>query len=302
MPLSFEFTNRRGEQIVRTVTQVVLHQQTEYQTLDVVDTVAHGRALFLDNKIQSAELDEFIYHEALVHPAMILAEAPRAVFIAGGGEGATLREVLRHGSVERVTMVDIDAAAVRACREYLPQWQSGAFDDPRVTLLHADARQALADSREQFDAIVVDVTDPLAGGPSYRLFTREFYELVAARLSPRGALAVQAESTDIGVWDAHLAVVHTARQVFPHVAPYRVHVPSFSESWGFFLATRTVAAETLDPATVDARLAAAGASDLRFYDGITHQALFSVPRPLRTAQAAWTRTITDDAPIVLDEL
>src|SRR5918911_4353844 len=245
MTLSFEFTNRRGEHIARAVTQVILHQQTEFQTLDVVDTIAHGRALFLDNKIQSAELDEFIYHEALVHPAMILAQAPRTVFIAGGGEGATLREVLRHRSVERVIMVDIDAAAVQACRDYLPQWHQGAYDDPRLTLLHADARQVLADSQDRFDAIIVDITDPLAGGPSYRLFTREFYELVAARLTPRGALAVQAESTDIGVWDAHLAVVHTVRQVFPHVAPYRAHVPSFGESWGFLVASQTVAAERL---------------------------------------------------------
>ena len=193
MTLWFEFANRRGENIARAVTQVILHQQTEFQTLDVVDTVAHGRALFLDDKIQSAELDEFIYHEALVHPAMILAQAPRTVFIA-----------------------------------------------------------------------------------------------------------VQAESTDIGVWDAHLAVVHTVRQVFPHVAPYRAHVPSFSESWGFLVASQTTDAATLDPAAVDAGLAAAGLSDLRFYDGITHQALFNLPRPLRQAQADWTRAISDAAPVVLD--
>ncbi|HZS01697.1 MAG TPA: polyamine aminopropyltransferase [Chloroflexota bacterium] len=300
MTLWFQFTNRRGENIARAVTQVIVHQQTEFQTLDVVDTVAHGRALFLDDKIQSAALDEFIYHEALVHPAMILAQAPRRVFIAGGGEGATLREVLRHQSVERVVMVDIDAAAVQACREYLPEWQQGAYDDPRLTLIHADARQTLADSQDQFDAVIVDITDPLAGGPSYRLFTREFYELVAARLGPRGALAVQAESTDIGVWDAHLAVVHTVRQVFPHVAPYRAHVPSFAESWGFLVASKTEDAATLDVATVDARLAAAGLNNLRFYDGLTHQALFHLPRPLREAQAAWSRAITDAAPIVLD--
>ncbi len=300
MTLWFEFMNRRGERIVREVTRAVHHEQTPYQTIDVVDTVSHGRALFLDHKIQSAELDEFIYHEALVHPAMLLAGTPRAVYIAGGGEGATLREVLRWSSVERVVMVDIDAAAVAACRQHLPAWQAGAFDDPRVSLVHADARQVLADTEERFDVVIVDVTDPLLGGPSYRLFTREFYALVAARLTERGALAVQAESTDIGAWDAHLAVVHTARQVFAHVAPYRAHVPSFGESWGFFVASQTVAADTLDSATVDGRLAAAGLGGLRFYDGVTHQALFHLPRPLRAAQAQWSRTITDDAPIVLE--
>jgi spermidine synthase len=294
------FTNRRGEYVIRDVTRVVLRQQTEFQALEIVDTISHGRALYLDNKIQSAALDEFMYHEALVHPALILSGAPRTVFIAGGGEGATLREVLRHRTVERVVMVDIDAEAVQACRAHLPAWHQGAYDDPRVELLHADARQVLADGAEQFDAIVVDITDPLTDGPSYRLFTLEFYALVAARLTPRGVLAVQAESTDIGVWEPHVAVVHTVRQAFRHVAPYRVHVPSFSESWGFIVACQHTAAETLLPAEVDARLAACGLADLRFYDGQTHQAMFALPRPLRQAQAAWTRTITDDAPIVLE--
>src|SRR4051794_33786989 len=192
MPLWNGFTNRRGEYVIRDLTQVVLRQQTQFQLLEIVDTLSHGRALYLDNKIQSAELDEFIYHEALVHPALILAGTPRRVFVAGGGEGATLREVLRYPSVERVVMVDIDAEAVQACRTHLRAWHQGAYDDPRVELVHADARQALAESAEQFDAIVVDITDPLTDGPSYRLFTREFYSLVAERLAPHGALAVQA--------------------------------------------------------------------------------------------------------------
>jgi spermidine synthase len=300
MPLWNGFTNRRGEYIIRDLERVVLRQQTAFQLLEIVDTVSHGRALYLDNKIQSAQLDEFLYHEALVHPALLLAGTPRQVFIAGGGEGATLREALRWPSVERIVMVDIDAEAVAACRAHLGAWHQGAYDDPRVHLVHADARQVLADSAERFDAIIVDITDPLTDGPSYRLFTREFYALVAARLAPQGALAVQAESTDVGVWDAHLAVVHTVRQVFPHVAPYRVHVPSFSESWGFLVANQQTAAETLSPAEIDARLAAHGLGELAFYDGLTHQAMFGVPRPLRRAQAAWQRTITDDAPIVLE--
>ena len=300
MPLWHSFTNRRGEEIVRELSAVILRQQTPYQLLEIVDGVSHGRALYLDTKIQSASVDEFIYHEALVQPAMLLAEAPKAVFVAGGGEGATLREILRHRSVERVVMVDIDAAAVAACREHLGEWHQGSFDDPRVELVHADARQVLADGSEQYDVVIVDITDPLTDGPSYRLFTEEFYRLVERRLTPRGALAIQAESTDVGVWQPHLAVVHTVRQVFPHVAPYRAHVPSFAESWGFLVASRTQAAERLAPATIDARLQAAGLTALQFYDGETHQALFSLPRMLRTAQAAWSRSITDAAPIVLE--
>ncbi|HEY8478176.1 MAG TPA: polyamine aminopropyltransferase [Chloroflexota bacterium] len=294
-----EFTKRPGERIAYEVTARVLVQQTQYQHLEIWDTVSYGRALFLDHKIQSAVSDEFIYHEALVHPAMLLHPAPRRVFIAGGGEGATLREVLRHPTVERVVMVDIDAEAVEACRRYLRDWHQGSFDDPRVALLHQDARGYLEATDESFDVVVVDVTDPLAGGPSYRLFTREFYGVVAARLAPEGALAVQAESIDVGVLDAHLAIHATVATVFGHAASYGVHVPSFGESWGFVVASRVADARALGPSDVDARLAARGLTTLRFYDGPTHQMLFQRPKYLRELLAQPRPIVTDDRPVVI---
>src|SRR5690348_6275276 len=114
------FSKRRGE---RTSLQLAgppsMRIQTQFQALEILDTVAYGRCLFLDEKIQSSLSDEFIYHEALVQPSLVAHPAPRRVFIAGGGEGATLREVLRHPTVEEVVMVDIDAEAVAACRTYL---------------------------------------------------------------------------------------------------------------------------------------------------------------------------------------
>src|SRR5438067_13153286 len=124
-----EFSKRPGERLAYEAERILLASRTKFQKLEIADTVSYGRALFLDNKIQSAELDEFIYHEALVHPALALAGSPRTVLIAGGGEGATLREVLRHRSVERALMVDIDAAAVEACRIHLSARHAGAFDD-----------------------------------------------------------------------------------------------------------------------------------------------------------------------------
>ncbi len=292
------FSKREGEQISYQVQKEILGKKTDYQHLEVVDTVPFGRCLFLDGKIQSAEADEFLYHESLTHPALILHPNPKRVLIVGSGEGAILREVLKHNSIERVLMVDIDEEVVQTCREHLSSWHEGAFDDWRVELLHSDARAHLEGTSEVFDCIIVDVTDPLTGGPSIRIFTREFYQLASSRLSPEGTMAVQAESTDLGVHEGHLSIVQTLRSVFPHVAPYRVHVPSFGESWGFVLASKSRDIASLTPAAVDDLIAKRGCRGLRFYDGEGHTLLFTQPRYLRDSAPA--PIITDSQPLYIE--
>ncbi|HLQ63425.1 MAG TPA: spermidine synthase, partial [bacterium] len=111
---------------------VIARAQTAYQEVVIQQFDHLGRCLLVDGKIQSAEVDEYIYHELLVHPVMITHPQPRRVLVCGGGEGAPLREILRYRSVESVTMVDIDRELVDLCREHLPSWHAGAFDDPRV--------------------------------------------------------------------------------------------------------------------------------------------------------------------------
>src|SRR4030043_1430376 len=112
--------------------------KSKFQSIQVLDTPSFGRCLILDGKIQCSESDEFIYHEALVHPAMVSHSKPETVFIAGGGEGATLREVLHHKSVKRAIMVDIDKRVIDICRRFLPEFHQGSFDDSRLELCFAD--------------------------------------------------------------------------------------------------------------------------------------------------------------------
>lgn len=295
------FSKRRGETTSLQLTNPrSTRVRTPFQALEIVDTVAYGRCLFLDEKIQSALSDEFIYHEALVQPALVSHPAPRRAFIAGGGEGATAREILRHQSVESVLMVDIDAEAVAACRTHLTDFHQGAFDDPRLELVHADARAALAESDQRFDVIVVDVTDPLAGGPSYRIFTREFYQIARDHLNPGGLIAVQAESGDCGVLDGHAAIVHTLGSVFARVDGYRAHVPSFGETWGFAVAGDAELPSDRSESAIDQILAERVRGESRFYDGLTHRALFSPDRYYRQALANASVVIDDDHPLVIE--
>ena len=273
--------------------------QTRYQSMQVIDTHEFGRCLVLDGKLQSSQRDEFIYHEALVHPALITHSQPSTVFIAGGGEGATLREVLAHRSVKKAVMVDIDQEAVDVCRRFLPSLHQGCFDDRRVELLHLDARKYLAESKQKFDAIVMDITDPVEGGPSSMLYTREFYGIVAERLAPGGVLAVQSGPCNLHDMAVFTAISSTLREVFPKVFPYTASVPSFGGAWGFMLAAKDVDPLALSAGEIDNRLSVRVGQELRFYDGTTHQGMFRLPRYLRDAMREPKSIITDQSPVFL---
>jgi len=177
--------------------------------VEIINTGSFGVCLVLDGKIQSSETDEFIYHEALVHPAMLTHPRPEKVFIAGGGEGATLREVLAHKTVRKAVMVDIDEEVVGLCRRYLPAWHQNSFDDPRAEIHFADARRYLEETDEKFDVIIIDLVDPLEQGPARLLYTREFYGIAKQKLGPGGIMSVQSEPSEWANLDNFTAIATT---------------------------------------------------------------------------------------------
>ena len=279
----------------------VFHQgDTPWQRVQVIETAPFGRMLVLDGKTQSAEADEWAYHEALVHPVMTAHPNPARVMVAGGGEGATIREVLRHSHVREVVMVDLDRQVVDLCKQHLPNHHRGSFDDPRVTLLHDDALAYLEQRETPFDVIIIDVPDPLEGGPAYLLYTLEFYALVRSRLAPGGLMVAQSGPTSpTNFHEVFTAIWNTMRQAFDHASGCQVNVPSFGSMWGFIAcggADAPVVAD-LPPHEIDARLAERLSSPLRFYDGLAHRGMFSLPKYIRDAVASDTRTITRDNPL-----
>ena len=260
--------------------------------MEIADSVTYGRVLILDGKIQSSAFDEYIYHEALVHPVMTLHPGARRLLVIGGGEGAVLREILRYPQVERVVMVDIDEQVVQLCREHLGDWHRGSFDDARVELCFMDARRCLAERTEQFDIIISDLTEPAASGPSYLLFTRQFYEIVKKRLLPGGALALQAGGLSPDYMNIHGALRNTLRCVFSGLRSYHTYIPSFDSAWGFIIASDLHDPLALDAAEVDRRLGGV-AGQLKFYSGETHEGMFRLPKNIRQALAE-NRTVIDD--------
>ena len=279
------------------IKKVIYSGRTKFQSIEIVDTRSFGVCLVLDGKIQSSELDEFIYHEALVHPAMLSHACPETAFIAGGGEGATLREVLAHKTVGRVVMVDIDAQVIDICRHYLPFFHQGSFNDSRLELNFADARMYLQKTNDKFDVVIIDLVEPLEEGPACLLYTREFYELVKDKLNVGGIISVQSGAAGWTNFKNFTAIINTLKSVFTIVCPYQAYVPSFVDLWGFATASQSVKPTELSPGDIDCRISARLSKGLKSYDGVTHQSLFTLPKHIRHQLAVTRRIITDQKPV-----
>lgn len=232
------------------VSSVVVDCETSFQRVRIYNTPAFGKVLVLDDETQSAERDEKVYHESLVHPAMSTfggGDAPRRVLIIGGGEGATAREVLRYASVEHVTMVDIDSELMTLCREHLPEWGMGAWSDTRLNVLAEDAYTWLNDYRgEKFDVIIMDLCDPDftdAENQINRFYTTEFAALVRNTLTQNGVFVMQCGDYETMSTSA-FPVFDTFRREQCHT--YTVFIPSFTSMWGF-LVGRKSSVVPLDP-------------------------------------------------------
>ncbi len=284
---------------LHSIEEMLYAGQTKFQSIEIIRTGSFGKCLVLDSKIQSSELDEFIYHEALVQPAMITHPSPKRVFIAGGGEGATLREVLSHNTVKRAVMIDIDEEVIATCRKFLPSYSRGAFEDKRTELHHIDARDYLAKCKEAFDVIIIDLPEPIEEGPAYLLYTQEFYQLVQERLTANGLISVQAGSASLLELLNFSSVYNTLRSVFPIVCPYQVDIPSFGGPWGFCLASLSLNPVLLSATEIDGRISARLPDGLKFYDGVSHQGMFSLPKYLRSELSKQTRLITDKEPLYI---
>ena len=236
--------------------EIIYSEESPIQSVQILDTY-FGKTLVTDGKTQSSAHDEFVYHESLVHPAMFWSAylngdqgPPKSVFIGGGGELATAREVLKHSSVERVVMVDIDGTVVEASKKYLPEWGGEAvLNHDKMEYIIGDVHEYLRKTKEQFDVIIIDVSDPIEAGPAITLYTQEFYMLVQRVLKKHGVFVTQAGSADF-VPHPHSSLTadqgdettcfspirNTLASVFDHAIPYSCPVASFGEDWGFVLA------------------------------------------------------------------
>ncbi|GAC1476195.1 MAG: polyamine aminopropyltransferase [Vulcanimicrobiaceae bacterium] len=254
--------------------------RSAFQDIAVIRTATFGKMLVLDGDTQSSQADEKIYHESLVHPALAAIDDRREVLILGGGEGATLREVLRRSDVVRCTMVDIDGDVVELSKKYLPEWADGAFEDPRARVIVGDALAFLRDDRERYGAIVSDLTEPLEDSPSNPLFCDAVFTDIKARLTDGGVYVLQASTAGFHNLAVHAKMARTLRKYYRYVRSFYTHVPAFDNDWAFIACSDRVDVATVSDERIDAYVTGLRGENY-FYDAQTHRRLFSLPLYLR---------------------
>lgn len=263
------FTEKQTPQLGITckVRNTLHRERSAFQDIAVLDTEQFGRLLALDGIIQTSEADEFVYHEMIVHVAMCTHPSPRRVMVVGGGDGGTVREVLKHPRVERVELVEIDERVVEVCRELLPGLSS-SLNDPRARVVIADGIRYMEEAGGEFDVVLVDSTDPI--GPAVGLFSPEFYASVYRRLSPEGIMVAQTESPFFNR-DLIREVFSAVRGIFPLARLYLASIPTYpSGLWSF-----TLGSKAFDPLEVSPERSAALST--RYYSPEVHRAAFALP-------------------------
>jgi len=270
------------------VRSILFNGETNYHEVKILVTEEWGKTLILEGEISSTEFDEAILHEALVHPAMVAHGNPRAVLLIGGDDGAALREVLAHGSVEQVVVTGVDEELVDILAEQLPEWSRGSLDDPRVELVFEDSSDFLATTKATFDVIITDLSEFDEAGSPIDLQSKEFYRQLSSRLAPGGVVVIHGVDFDVADCADYLAYRQAISLVFPLIKNYTALVPSFRGETMFMVASHGVDPSSLSRTELESRLATCGrdgdlGSALHYYDADAHLRMFSLPKNLKAA-------------------
>lgn len=248
----------------------LFHAKSDFQSVDVVETEEFGRALALEDAWMTSERDEAHYHEMIVHPALTCATRLERVLVIGGGDGGTIREVLRYPEVKQVTMVELDKLVVDACKEHLPSF-GVPWSDPRLELKYEDGIAFLQNQADaSYDVILIDGSDPV--GPAEGLYSSPFYEQ-AKRCLTRGGIVVSQTESPVAMASDFARIVKTLRSSFQRAEPFFVPIPLYpSGLWSF-----TFASDTVDPLAFDEQRAARVEAVTRYYNRNIHRAAFAQP-------------------------
>lgn len=263
------------------VREILFSQQSDFQHVQVLETDAFGRLLTLDGLVMVTDRDEFVYHEMIVHPAMCLLRAPKRALVIGGGDGGTVREILRYESIEQVDLVEIDGVVIDAARRFFPKI-SAALDHPRLNVHVADGIDFVRRAAEgTYDFVVVDSTDPV--GIAEGLFGEAFYRDCVRIMTPQGILVSQSESPFDHAFQGSIRQAHDLLAgLFGRAFMYLASIPTYPLGlWSFLMATRQLhPLDDYDAAEASRRLVPF-ADALQYYNPDVHRAAFALPNFVR---------------------
>ena len=272
-----------------TVSKVLMEDKNDVQHMVIFENEEYGKVLALDGIIQTTEKDEFVYHEMIVHVPLLAHGNAQNVLIVGAGDGGTLREVLRHKNVKSATLVEIDDRVINLCKKYLPNHSKGAFDNPKTRIVIQDAFDFVGNTREKFDVIICDTTDPI--GPGAILFTPEFYARCKKALSVGGIIVTQCgvpfmQTDEMVHSHEHLSKIFKDAYFF--VAPVPTYVGGFMT---FGWATDNKTLRTIDSRILEQRMKKEVEGEMKYYTPKIQAASFVLPKFLEDALAAGSKTV-----------
>lgn len=276
MPLSYNEYYKGRTGLTVGINKLLFSEQTDYQLVEVYETDTWGNLMTIDGMVMLSEMDEFVYHEMLSHVGMFSHPNPERILIIGGGDGGTAREVLRHQSVKKVDLVEIDEAVVRASREFLPQ--VGDWDNPKLNVLIDDGIEFVQQIKNSYDLIIIDGSDPV--GPAEGLFNKDFIQACYEGLQPNGILSAQTESPWIKNYHSSMNRVFSAlNDIYESSRMYLGYIPLYPAGmWSFAFASKD-GTDPLDPDIlnrVEMGMEHFG-SDLKYYNAEIHSGCFALP-------------------------
>ena len=256
-----------------------LHSEmTDFQKLDVVETDQLGRMLVLDGMVMTTIEDEFVYHEMISHIPLITHPNPLKVAVVGGGDGGAIREIIKHPSVQEAHLIEIDGKVIEYSKQYLPEIACG-LDDPRVTVFVADGIAHIKNSKNTYDVILVDSTEPV--GPAVGLFSKDFYQDIYDALKEDGIFVAQTESPFYNkdlIRDTNRAISET----FPIARLYLASIPTYpSGLWSF-----TMGSKKYKPEEADLTRVVELEKNTKYYNAQVHHSAFALPNFVRQLTVA----------------
>ncbi|MDT8716505.1 polyamine aminopropyltransferase [Clostridium sp. 19966] len=250
------------------IKETLVKKKTYFQDLAILDTHAFGRMLVLDGIVQTTIKDEYVYHEMITHIPLFTHPNPKKVLVVGGGDGGAIREILKHPSVEKAVLCEIDACVVEECKKFLPEI-SCALNDSRCEVFIGDGIKYVHEHKNEFDIIIVDSTDPF--GAAEGLFGGSFYKEISECLTEDGIFIAQTE-TPFYLPQVVKKVYNDAKAIFPITKLFMAAIPTYpSGYWSF-----TIGSKKYDPENTSSLRPLSFKT--KYYTQKLHRACFTLPK------------------------
>lgn len=251
------------------INEVLIRKRSKYQLIEVIDTVPFGKTLITDGIIMTSELDEFIYHEMIVHVPLALVKEPKKVLVIGGGDGGCVREISKYPSVKRIDLVEIDEEIVELTQKYLSTWNGTNYNI--LNYYFEDGFKFIEGTKEIYDSIIIDISAPI--DIAKNLYSQDFFKKVVNHLSEEGCFVIQSESIYLTPNVAKL-IINETESLIRYSLPYIVHIPSFISPWSFVIGSKKN-----DPRKPIYRNT--DINKLKFYNEEIHTSSFGLPQFLK---------------------